>query len=225
MKLRPSLIRQHAQSGLTLVELSIALVLTGTVLAALSMTTRQSRLLFEEQDLKVQIDVRSNRAAATVTKSLLPANSGNLVPDLTPIADAPKPWSDRLTFRAFEDFDGTSVVWSADRQLRWELDPAEVRNGMDDDGDGLIDEGVLVWIEDEFGANSRRAVVASSVAELLEGEQFNGIDDNGNGLIDEAGAAFERDGNILTLHLTLEGMSPGGALVQHTRRVRVQLRN
>ncbi len=226
--MKRSFARQHAQAsnaGLTLLELLIALSMGGTVIAALASTAKQSGDLFTEQELKLELDSRLARATASSVRHLMPANSPSLLPDLTPVGGAPAPWSNNLRYRAFDAWTAAGIQWSAQRELRWELDPAEAQNDLDDDGDGLVDEGVLVWLEDEGGANPLRAQVVSDVAKMLQGEIFNGVDDNGNGLIDESGASFEFDGRVLTLHMTLESAQAEGPVVQRTRQVRVQLRN
>jgi hypothetical protein len=210
---------------MTLLELLIALGIASAVLMGLNSTVQQGRELFRAQDQNLQLDGDLSRAAASVSRHLMPANAGSLLPDLTPIPGAPTPWSNTLRYRSFADFTVAGIQWSAQRELRWELDPGELLNDLDDDGDGSIDEGVLVWLENEGLPDARRAIVASGVSELLEGEAFNGLDDNGNGLIDEAGAAFEQNGSVLTLHLTVEDVQPGNPRVQRTRRIRTQLRN
>jgi hypothetical protein len=65
----------------------------------------------------------------------------------------------------------------------------------------------------------------NGVREALEGEAFNGLDDNGNGLVDERGLAIELDGDVLTVHLSLERRGPDGAPIVRTQQTSVRLRN
>jgi type II secretory pathway pseudopilin PulG len=67
-----------------------------------------------------------------------------------------------LQFRTIAGFDTTAnaPVWSGLITYRWELAPGERDNGIDDDGNGLVDEGRLVRL-DERGA---KAVLIDAVA-------------------------------------------------------------
>jgi hypothetical protein len=124
---------------------------------------------------------------------------------------------------------GKTPVWGPRILYRVEPAPMELNNGVDDNSNGLIDEGVLVRIEDFGGPDERRVVLARGVSELLEGEDANGLDDNGNGLDDEGGLAITirtsgtRD--ALTLRLTLQGVDASGAILERTLETTVALRN
>ena len=215
----------RARAGSSIVELMISLGVAAIVLTSVSIAATRARGLISQNEQSLQLDTLHSRVALKVTRTLLSTSAASVTPDLTPVDGLPTPWSDTLDFRSMEDWADGGIEWSPTQTLRWERDPAEVDNGVDDDGDGLIDEGLLVWIQDEGDADERRVVLATSVAELLEGEVDNGVDDNGNGLVDERGACFDVDGGLLTLRLTLERAVRGGQFVQRTRTTRVQLRN
>jgi hypothetical protein len=96
---------------------------------------------------------------------------------------------------------------------------------VDNDGDGRIDEGQVVWIENPGIPGERRMVWARNVADLLEGELDNDADDNGNGLVDERGLSFEAVGDVLTIRLTCERLDEGRRPLRKTVTTAVRLRN
>ena len=106
-----------------------------------------------------------------------------------------------------------------------ELAPGELDNGIDDNGNGLIDEGVLVRIENPGLANEQRSIFARGVSEYLEGETGDGTDENGNGLVDEGGLSFSRSNGSLQIALSLERIGPDGELMVRTLETSVALRN
>src|SRR3989338_2856626 len=80
----------------------------------------------------------------------------------------------------------------------------EVCNGIDDDGDGVIDEG----FPDTDG---------DGIADCVEVETCDGLDNNGNGITDEADCfdlnfdlrtALLTEDDVLTLHYTIDNFSP-----------------
>jgi hypothetical protein len=84
----------------------------------------------------------------------------------------------------------------------------------------------VVWVRDAGLPSQRTTVVASSVAETLEGEvPGNGVDDNGNGLIDETGFCIDFDENVINVRLTIERMTPDGVLLARTTERAIRLRN
>jgi hypothetical protein len=110
------------------------------------------------------------------------------------------------------------------------IEPSETDNGADDDGDGLIDEGMIEFTRD-LGAGTERIVRwARGVREYLAGENPNVADDNANGLTDERGLSFSLTGRILTIRLTLQavgakGDGASGTVLSRTVETSVRLRN
>ena len=131
-----------------------------------------------------------------------------------------------LTYTRAVGWEGETTLTTAPRTLRLEMEPGEANNGADDDGDGLVDEGILVLIEDLGLPTEKRRVLARGLAEYAKGEVFNGVDDNGDGLVDEKGFAIERMGAALEVTVTLEQRPPGrDETIQRTLRSSILLRN
>jgi hypothetical protein len=117
------------------------------------------------------------------------------------------------------------VTWGDPRTVRFEYENGELDDGVDNNNNGLADEGVVVWIENAGQPDERRSVWASGVREYLAGETFNGEDDNENGLSDEAGLSFAIDDDVLTIRLTLEDRGPSGVLITKSTETSVHVRN
>ena len=101
----------------------------------------------------------------------------------------------------------------------------EIDDGLDNNGNGLVDEGRVVLTENLGGADERDRILARRVRELLEGELDNGVDDNGNGLVDEKGFSFERMGESLVIRMTMERIDVGQRTIERSAQTSVRLRN
>jgi len=107
-----------------------------------------------------------------------------------------------------------------------EADPNDPDDGVDNDGDGRIDERFLVWYENRGLVGEKRRILSKSVAEDLAGEiPGNLLDDNGNGVADEKGLCFEFQEGRIVVHLTIEKVDAFGSLVRRTIERTVALRN
>jgi hypothetical protein len=120
------------------------------------------------------------------------------------------------------DADGDPVFGPLERLV---LEYDEANDGLDDDGDGLVDEGRLVWLENPGAAGERRVVLCNDVREYLAGETSDGDDENGNGLIDERGFALDFAGNAVTVRLTLEARGQKGQIIVSSAQRTVAFRN
>ena len=132
-----------------------------------------------------------------VLRELMPAAETTLWPQDPDGADA-------LSFQTVVDVAGGAPVLGDERVLRSELSPVELDNGLDDDGNGLVDERIIVLVTDFGGPDERRMILVRNVREFLEGEDDNGLDDNGNGLVDEAGLSFDVENGSLTVRITVQ---------------------
>jgi hypothetical protein len=117
------------------------------------------------------------------------------------------------------------VLYEPACTIGFEYEPGEVDDGVDNDGDGLVDEGQVVLTRNAGSANATRAVLVKNVAELLQGEDLNGADDNGNGMEDEAGFCLQRDGEVVHIRLTLESVDDTGNVLRRTTETSIRMRN
>jgi len=133
--------------------------------------------------------------------------------------------SETLSFPSCQGVEDGGVAWSASRTIRWEYEPGEVDDGVDNDGNGLVDEGRVLWIENPGQPEERSVVWEHGLSEYLAGEDFNGDDGNGNGLDDEHGLVFSIEGDVVTIRLSQQGIGPTQNLITKTVQTSVFIRN
>ena len=207
--------------GFTLIEAAIAVAMMGSALAAILYVLASTSRAFQTGSLLARMDAEADLALQRACNALRGADAAWLTP--------PDPTGSELQLdfqraAGLQD-DGTPIPDVVER-LVFEYDDLEVDDGVDNDGDELIDEGRLVYVLDVGGTNQRR-VLARDVVEAPPGEVLgNGVDDDDNGVVDDRGFSFILDEGALTLRLTLERVdhATNGTLVQTYQRT-VTLRN
>lgn len=212
--------RNQRSAGYTLVEMAIGATVMMGLLSAVAMSTLAASRAYEEAMAQDELNRQAHRALAQITEQL--ADAG--VAGLLPVPD-PDFGTEILNFRQCTGYAAESQTWGSTVQIAFELEEGELDDGIDNNGNGVADEAVVVLVEDVGGANERRTVLTHWVREQLEGEILNGIDDNGNGLIDESGLVFSSAGSVLTIQLTLQRPGSEGGLVMRTVQTSIRLRN
>ena len=207
---------QANTAGFTLVEATIALTIVSVIFISLSFTSQKATEAIDEGVHNEILVERLHRTLDALIEPLAELDRASL----PPLAGG----SGRLSYRVPEGYNA-GVQWGLPQSIAWELDPGEVNDGLDNDGDGLIDEGQVVRTLDEGTPDELRVVVCKGVAELLEGEDPNGFDDNGNLLVDEPGFCVDVQGTVLTMRLTLESQGPQGRILRKTARTAIRIRN
>ena len=200
-----------------MVELVIAVALLVLLFTSAVLAARGGMGAFRATQDAGEAEARVRRALDRVAFELLSASAGDLLPN--PTSD----WTSSLQYARTVGLNGTTRVLANPDRLAFEYETGETDNSLDDDGNGLVDDGVLVLTRDVLGAE-QRVVLCHGVRERLEGEGANGADDNGNGLIDEAGFNVRRVGNVLFLRLSLEAAGENSTIVR-TLETSVRLRN
>jgi prepilin-type N-terminal cleavage/methylation domain-containing protein len=172
-----------ARGGFTLIEMAVSLVLLSVIGGMFFLTTDSASNATRTGVAVAELDATALRALDRVCDSLK-SSSADLV---TPKSVAPFSGT-QIDFKRGLGADASGkVVWGP--LERFSLVYDEANNGVDDDGDGLVDEGRLVWTENPGLAGERSTVLCEGVREYLAGETFDGTDENKNGLIDERGCA------------------------------------
>jgi hypothetical protein len=184
------------------------------------LATDRCLALFRERRASETLSSNANRLLQRLAHELTFAREASLQP-----VTLQTQGSDWLSFQRSLGVVAGVVQWGPTVVLCWEREPAELDNGGDDDGDGLVDEGELVRIEDEGTAAERRVVLAHGLCELLPGETFDGTDEDGDGLIDERGLCASLAGGVLTLRLGLSGRTPAGIVLTRVVETSVFVRN
>ena len=211
--------KHQQRTGFTLIELLIALVLAvgaiGT--SVLIVTTTLSRA-FQSESSVAALDVRAWRALETINDRLETANATDL-----PLMALPQT---EIDYRRIEDFVAGSPVYAPWEKIVFRYSPSDPDDGVDNDGNGLIDEGRVVWVQNVGLPNERTTLLTNWVSEELEGEiPGNNLDDNGNGVIDERGLCFVREGDSVTVMFTLQRTVGEGTMITRTVQRTISLRN
>jgi len=204
------------KAGFTLLEMLLALALLVIVLGAGFTAVRASQRSFNETVSNDLVNHKANRALNKIAQALAGAGQAGLV--VTPQFDG-------VSFQRLSGWAINSPTWSNTTQLSLQYEPSELDNGIDDDGDGFIDECRVVLTEDLGQPEERSVVLVNSVREFLEGELPDGADNNGNGLDDERGLCFEVQESALTIRLTLLRRLPEGGVGLQSLSTSVGFRN
>lgn len=210
----------HRMRGFTQIELLIAAslltIIAGGVTMLLSTGVDSYRIDVTKGDLERNASRALERVAEEITMSgadvLSPAR---LSPYSTPT----------LTLQRNEGFQDGAIVWGAPGTILLVADPEDPDDGKDNNGNGLVDECMLVFRQNAGESDQRDIVLCRYVREYLEGEEPNGIDDNENGLKDERGFCANVDGDVWSLRLTIERRDAKGRLLTSTHETSVRPRN
>lgn len=208
------------RSGFTIVELAIAMLILGILLGAIGMTVLRGGGAYKQGIAAGAVEAQARRALDRIAEQFTSAQSDNLNPNPLPPFG-----SNTLDFRNSTGFAGGAVTWGPTTRLQFQYDPGEIDDGVDNDGDGVADEGRVVLMENFGLANQVTQVLCVNVREFLEGETPDGADENGNGLIDERGLSFELNDQTLTIRLSLERLDDNNNPLVRTVETGVRLRN
>ncbi len=209
-----------SRRGLTMIEILISTFIFATVLGLVGLTLITGTGTYKQDMQSSNQFSKANSLLDKVTKELTMISIGSLNPN-----PAPPLGSAVLDFRQLADWAAGAVVLSPTHRIQWQLAPGELNNGIDDNNDGLIDEGAVIMIRDVFGANPTTITLGKNVAEFLEGEIPNGNDDNGNGLDDEAGLSFERPAgeDLLIVRITTQTVGEMGHVTSKTYTTAIKM--
>jgi hypothetical protein len=167
------------------------------------------------------VERRGDRALREVMDALRDAGVHTLTPDPTSTFG-----TNTLTFRTPAAVSALGdVTFGAPARIDIRLDDGELDNGVDDNGDGVIDERALVITRGIGTANQRAVTICHGIAEWSEGETPNAVDDNANGLVDESGFCVRRVGDLFFLYITLDSRTRQGERIQYTTTTALGLRN
>lgn len=186
------------RAGMTLIETTAALVISGLTMLYLSESLTRSGGALTVSQRRAALLLESQRALDEAAVKLKDAVAASLIPD--PIGNL---GSDDLRFSRLADFVAGAPVWGAQERLLLRLCAEELLDGEDQDGDGLIDEHELVLVRNLGGGLQQQRVLASQMPPLGAGEAPNGLDDDGDGLIDEPSFVVRRQGEVLSVSLSV----------------------
>jgi type II secretory pathway pseudopilin PulG len=205
---------------MTLIELAIAMLIMALILGAIGLVVLRGGGAYKQGIASSAIESQARRAVDRIADQFSAAQSGNLIPNPLPPFG-----TNTLDFRSSTGFAGGVATWGPTTRIAFQYDPADGDDGLDNNSNGLIDEGRVILVENVGLPNQTTRVLIPWVREFAEGEVLNGADDNGNGLIDERGLSFDLVGQTLNIRLSLERRDPDNALMVRTVETSVRLRN
>ena len=211
-------------AGYSLVELAIAVSILALIFGFLSMTGTANSKVFKSGISQAHVESQLESAMQRVVAELRVAGRATLAP-----LPAPGTATGSLAYAQALDLSDGQVVWSPMRRLAFEYAPQDPNDGVDNNHNGLVDEGRLVLTLDVGTPDERRVVFTNWVPEWLEGELPAGGDDNSNGLVDEPGFCIQRvadaAGEALVVRLSLQRLDANGSPLNKTIESRVRVRN
>lgn len=207
-------------AGYSLVELLIAVLLLGSLLLVAGFAMDRSMALFRQRRASEAVSSSAQRMLQRVASEFVFARQSSLLP-APPLTDG----TSALTFQKCLGVQAGAVAWTTPFSLEWEREPGELDDGADNDGDGLIDEGQLVWVQDVGLATERRVVWGRGLCEFLPGETFDGADEDGDGLVDERGLCFSFEDDVLTIRIGVQGRGQADTTITKVVETSVRLRN
>lgn len=211
-----------------MVELLIAAVIMTTVLGAIGATVLTGTRNYEEGVARADVDAQARRLVSRIAQEFMTASTGSCLPGAGMWSGGDED-EGAVEFRYLQ-VQGAAAgnpLYSTQRRIRLDYVQGELDDGVDNNGNGLVDECRILLTQDTAGGGPEVAI-GGFVREFLEGETGgNDIDDNGNGLADERGLCmtFDADTNTLMVRLTIERLTSQGRRVTSTAETSVLLRN
>ena len=207
--------RRSSRSGTTLVEVALGLTLFTTFAASAFLALESSSSTYRTETVAARLDARTRKLLDDVSERLREADFDSLTPPID-VAD-PSVSTSTVDFQRVRGFAGGNVQWGPTERVAFEYEPDDPDDGIDNDRDGLVDDGRIVWIEGPGTAGEIRTVLCSHVSESLEDElPANGLDDNENGLVDERGFCIQFVGAQAIVRITLEERDHEGRLMRQS---------
>ena len=206
---------KHSSAGFTLVELAVAATVLLIVLAGVAVAAGKASDAYEQARVRGRLVSVGYQALDRIASEFIEAEEGSMSVAGVGVG------ASTMTYRVADGAGG----FSPDRTIRFEMVPGEFNDGVDNNGDGRIDEARIVWIEDEGGANERSVVLTNNVRSMFGNETANFIDDDGNGVTDEPGLVFQRDGEVVNIQFTLEQLDPSGRAISKSFQTSARARN
>ena len=208
------------ERGMTLLEMTIATVAFMVVIGAVYSVLASGSQTVHATTVSGQLERKVERIARRIGRTVMLAGASTLLPS----PQAPL-GSSQVSFQCSQGWANDAMVWGPVISVGLEDDINDPSDGMDNDGDGCIDEATVVWRRDVGGPNEVSEIWVDNVRRFMDGEIQNNQDDNGDGLVDEAGLSFVLQGSTLVIRLFLERRGVEGRVVTRVARHAVRLRN
>lgn len=203
-----------------MVEMLVAAGVFALLLGAIANTVQHGNQAYRQGVANAVVEGQCRRMLERIAAEFGDVDRSSLNPNPTGLF-----WTAAIDYARANGFAAGALQVGPTRRLLLALETGELDNGLDDNGNGLIDERRVLLVPDT-ATPAERVSLGSQVRELAEGELPNGLDDNGNGIADEAGLWFRHDGSgTLTVSLSLERLDGRGGSIVRTLTTSVRMRN
>ena len=195
-----------SRSGMTLLEVAIVLTILSLLAINVTMVSKTGSQVASSGAFFEALNDEADTTLDRISLALMSSSSA----DLYPVKAAPG-FSDYMDYTVSLGLQGGEIVLGPVERIAWEPN-----------GPG----GQVAWYSDLGGAEERTVVWSRAVPDAFDGEVLgNGIDDNANGINEESGLAFVKNGELVDVHLTVEGTAPDGNQKAIRRIKKVHVRN
>jgi hypothetical protein len=213
----------RSTSGFSLVELAIAASLLAVVVGGAMMVFDSTGRACQSMAIDSELLTSARRTLNRIAELVRLSRRSNVLPAV-PGAESPFSTS-QIDFQPAAGFAGGAAVWGASQRIEFQYSPTDPDDGVDNDGNGLVDDGRVVWTTNLGLPGERSTVLSHWVPEFQAQETQDGTDQNGNGLIDERGISFDFAGSRLTIRLTLERVANGRRHLMQSAQRTIAFRN
>ena len=190
---------RRTRAGFSLLELSISVALMALVLTTALQISDSVAEGSSSAVTAARAEADVGRAVERLAEHLKGSGSGwcGVWAELVPEHD--------VTYTRVTGYDeDTAAPATEEERIFLERLPTDPDDGADNDGNGLADDGRVVWVRSPGTADELRTVLCDRVPESLAGEiDGNLVDDNDNGLVDERGLAFDFAAGRVRIRLTV----------------------
>lgn len=174
-----------SERGMTIVELMIVILILVPVLGLIATSSVVATRTLDANDVAASTTEKLQRTIQRLSHFVRPCVLSTYEVEATPDdvaagrALAPGQWISpadgeartAVRFRsALGDLSMNASSWTPQRTIRFELDPSETVNGVDDDGDGFVDEGRIVL--DYDGTRVDMVIDAERCTFALDGREL-----------------------------------------------------
>ena len=208
------------QRGFTFVEIAIAVTILALMVYSIGLVATRGEGAYRSARRVADLEARMGRTMTRIVDEL--AGVGTSVPFPDPTGDF---GTETLTFRIAAGVTDGDIDWGPLTRLDFAYVDDELDDGIDNNDNGLIDEGVLRLTRNVGLGNEQIVILCKDVSEFMPGEILNGDDDNGNEVTEERGFNVHQVGNILEIRLALSNLDTAGRLLERTISTSVRLRN
>jgi prepilin-type N-terminal cleavage/methylation domain-containing protein len=208
------------REGFTLVEIMIAMTILAVVGGAITLAIQSSMGVYSTATRVVDLEDQGRYTIQRIKGMLLATSQ----PMISPTPGSPAS-SNSIDFQRAVGEVGLAITWGNLERIQFQYEPSELNDGVDNNNNGLIDEGRVVWIQDVGLPTQRQVVLSKYVREFLQGETPAAGDENGNGLLNESGLCFDFAGNNVNIRMTIERFDSQGVLITRTFQSTITVRN